>query len=488
MAKDTLTLNSPWMKALSLTDEGDEEQQSQDPGGIGADAEARAQAIPQPVQPQHRIDDANTAGIKRGGSPQSSTGPSDSSGFYDPAQWHGQDPARLPLEQSITTDKAALDRMNNPTKATLKQRIMGGIGAGLQGAALGWQGKNDVGATLRDRAEARQVQEKEDLANRIATNTRALSQETMQEQGLTQRAQLAERGMNERARLQQEAETERSRNLATTLSGRAGIANAQIAGRENVAGQQIAGRADIQSDKPVTRVMGDKTYQYDPSSDGWKEVGKAPANVTRPAGGTGGWTQPVVNAAGETVGWINPRMEGEGAFRSVGAVPGASQAATGASGAPLPLKPSGATAGRMQQGQAIQRAGDDLIKDIDTNRAKLGNLTDYWQQMTNGTPISDPTLSGLQAELASFAALQPAAHGARGLQAIQAFEKMIGGIPKNPDALISSIKGIQKTIGALQPPSGQQQQSPPRPSNVPGNYIYNANGPKGKGWYAPAKQ
>jgi hypothetical protein len=234
MAKDTLTLNSPWMKALSLTDEGDEEQQSQDPGGIGADAEARAQAIPQPVQPQHRIDDANTAGIKRGGSPQSSTGPSDSSGFYDPAQWHGQDPARLPLEQNITTDRAALDRMNNPTKATLKQRIMGGIGAGLQGAALGWQGKNDVGATLRDRAEARQVQEKEDLANRIATNTRALSQETMQEEGQNLRARLAAQAQVAAAQRLGETLASRERNVDTQQAGagaRTAAAQAGATGR-----------------------------------------------------------------------------------------------------------------------------------------------------------------------------------------------------------------------------------------------------------------
>ena len=54
------------------------------------------------------------------------------------------------------------------------------------------------------------------------------------------------------------------------------------------------------------------------------------------------------------------------------------------------------------------------------------------------------------AQIASFAALQPTLHGFRGQQALAQFEKIIGGVPKNPDALEAAIKAIQGTAGIIQ--------------------------------------
>jgi hypothetical protein len=120
------------------------------------------------------------------------------------------------------------------------------------------------------------------------------------------------------------------------------------------------------------------------------------------------------------------------------------------------VKPSGLTTSRQQQGSVIKSAGDDLIKEIEAKRGKVGNLGSYWDQAKNGTPISDPDVAGLMTSLASFAALQPTLHGFRGTEALKGFENIIGGIPKNPDALIASIRSIQKTAGNVQHPGANQ--------------------------------
>ena len=108
---------------------------------------------------------------------------------------------------------------------------------------------------------------------------------------------------------------------------------------------------------------------------------------------------------------------------------------------------------RQAQAVYIQEAGDQLIANIQKNRKKIGNLGSYWNQYINGTPIADPDTSGLMAQISSFAALQPALHGFRGSQALAEFNKIIGGPPKNPDALISAIKAIQGTANIVGAPT-----------------------------------
>lgn len=104
---------------------------------------------------------------------------------------------------------------------------------------------------------------------------------------------------------------------------------------------------------------------------------------------------------------------------------------------------------RQAQAEVIKTAGDQLITAIEQNRGKLGNLGSYWNKYTNGSPIADPATAALMAQLSSFAALQPALHGFRGAQALAEFEKVIGGVPKNPDALEAAIKAIQGTAGIV---------------------------------------
>jgi hypothetical protein len=113
---------------------------------------------------------------------------------------------------------------------------------------------------------------------------------------------------------------------------------------------------------------------------------------------------------------------------------------------------------REGQARIIRTAGDQLIASIEQNRGKLGDLGSYWRQYTNGTPIADPTTAGLMAQLSSFAALQPTLHGFRSEAALKGFEHIIGGVPKNPDALEAAIRAIQGTAEIIESGGGRANQ------------------------------
>jgi len=108
------------------------------------------------------------------------------------------------------------------------------------------------------------------------------------------------------------------------------------------------------------------------------------------------------------------------------------------------------------QAGAVERAGTQVIQDLEANRAELGTLGAWVEKYGLNTPIADPKLARIQAELGSFAALNPAMHGSRGLAAIQHFEKLIGGLQQNPDASIEGIRGIIQTAHSINPGQGQQ--------------------------------
>lgn len=169
------------------------------------------------------------------------------------------------------------------------------------------------------------------------------------------------------------------------------------------------------------------------------------------------------------------------------------QGAQTASGVNQASTPTAATRTRGEQGTIITQAGDNLIQHIQNNRDVLGNLGSYWDQFVNDKPIADPRASFMMSQLASFAALQPALHGFRSHDALKEFAKIIGGIPKNPDALISAIQGIQETAGIVSNVGrGQGKSSGPSPAASPsvapivqhspstGAYRYSLDG--GKSW------
>lgn len=152
---------------------------------------------------------------------------------------------------------------------------------------------------------------------------------------------------------------------------------------------------------------------------------------------------------------------------------------------PLGLSASNAYGHEAAQAGAVDRAATDLIAQIEAHKDKLGNPSAIIQSAILGTPWADRQTAKLRSQIATFAALQPSMHGFRGQDAMRQFEKILGGIPNNPDALIASINGITRTAGAINPGLANRHSEPQRPANVPANYAYNAHGPKGAGWYAP---
>jgi hypothetical protein len=127
-------------------------------------------------------------------------------------------------------------------------------------------------------------------------------------------------------------------------------------------------------------------------------------------------------------------------------VPAGSRTVTGESQMNMPTT---ATRRAGEQGGIIQTAGQHLIDVLDQNRNSVGDMESYWKKFKNGTPAADPTTSYINGLLQSYIALQPALHGFRSTQAMDHFEKAIGGVPKNVDALIAAIKATNETGGIV---------------------------------------
>lgn len=111
--------------------------------------------------------------------------------------------------------------------------------------------------------------------------------------------------------------------------------------------------------------------------------------------------------------------------------------------------PTTTTRTKGEQGGIIQTAGEHLIDVLNQNRDAVGNMEAYWKKAKNNTPFADPTQSYINNLLQSYIALQPALHGFRSQEAMQHFEKSIGGTPKNVDALIAAIKANNETGGII---------------------------------------
>ena len=112
---------------------------------------------------------------------------------------------------------------------------------------------------------------------------------------------------------------------------------------------------------------------------------------------------------------------------------------------------TGAFGHEEAQAGAVTRAGSDLIKEVQANPDKFGNVSAILNSAFLGTPLSDPVSSRLASQIRSFAALNPSMHGFRGKDALDEFAKLLGGLPNNPDSLVAGIQGILSTAGSINP-------------------------------------
>ena len=107
--------------------------------------------------------------------------------------------------------------------------------------------------------------------------------------------------------------------------------------------------------------------------------------------------------------------------------------------------PTAATRTRGEAAKTAIASGNDVINFVNQNKGKLGNVGNYWNNLMQNTPVADPTVEDFRGRVASWAAQQAAAHGFRASTVMHEFESRVGST-KNPDAIVSAIKGINDEL------------------------------------------
>lgn len=116
---------------------------------------------------------------------------------------------------------------------------------------------------------------------------------------------------------------------------------------------------------------------------------------------------------------------------------------------PVGTPGTGRYAGQMQEAGASVRMIDATLHML--RNAPIGTVEAWGKGLLLGTPIADPELARLRGMLVSIASMQPVLHGLRSASATQAFRKIIGGLAKNPQAMIATLEGLKATARAVNP-------------------------------------
>lgn len=144
------------------------------------------------------------------------------------------------------------------------------------------------------------------------------------------------------------------------------------------------------------------------------------------------------------------------------------------SGAPVPYKqatvfrPTTAARGRGEQAHTIVEAGEGLVNYIKQHADEIGPLASRYNDLLEFIGDPPPEFKQLAGEFESWIALHPAAHGFRGMNAVQQFEKAFGPIEMTPEALIAGIRGSYNTMGALQKTATPKTTGPRKPTATAG--------------------
>lgn len=154
-----------------------------------------------------------------------------------------------------------------------------------------------------------------------------------------------------------------------------------------------------------------------------------------------------------------------------------------------PFRPTTGARTKGEQATTIVDAGEKLVQHIKDNAALIGPVASRYNSLEQFIGNPPPEYKGLAAELESWIALHPAAHGFRGMNAVQEFQKAFGPIAMTPEALIAGIRGSYNTMGALERTATPKTTGPkqsgggPKPTNSSSSsnsgvveYVRDANG------------
>lgn len=109
-------------------------------------------------------------------------------------------------------------------------------------------------------------------------------------------------------------------------------------------------------------------------------------------------------------------------------------------------KPTNATRSKAEQGNVVLQQGNDLLKQIDAHPDIYGVVAGRWNEFNAGKfGNADQDVRDAYTSLKSFAALQPALHGSRGIGMQKEFEDAVGSLGNNPEGLKGSINSLMRT-------------------------------------------
>ena len=113
------------------------------------------------------------------------------------------------------------------------------------------------------------------------------------------------------------------------------------------------------------------------------------------------------------------------------------------------VKPSGMTQSRGGAAQAAMDMLPEIVRQINENRDQLGPVAGRINKWEGTVGDVDPNVAELYSNIKQLYSLYGAAHGWRAIQTPQEFEKAMGGLERNPDALIASLQGSAKGLQAI---------------------------------------
>lgn len=142
------------------------------------------------------------------------------------------------------------------------------------------------------------------------------------------------------------------------------------------------------------------------------------------------------------------------------------------SGKPIGLKafnatkPTSTARSKAEQGQVVVDEGNRLIAEINNAKNIFGPAAGRISSLEVGMGSADPQTRELYTHLKSFAALQPALHGSRGIGMQKEFEDAAGKLQDNPQAAIAAIQSLMGTARSFMKSGGV---STPNRGGVPIN-------------------
>lgn len=135
-------------------------------------------------------------------------------------------------------------------------------------------------------------------------------------------------------------------------------------------------------------------------------------------------------------------------------------------------KPTNATRSKAEQAGVIKQQGEDILRQIDANPELYGVVAGRWNEFNAGKfGNASPEVRDAYTSLKSFAALQPALHGARGVGMMREFEDAVGSMANNPEALKASINSLLRTSSAFQK-AGTMKTAPGGGNHTAATHVY----------------